>query len=882
LVPLVSKPVSLSSCIALSALFFFSLFPGRGSASSHATESFLLSNGLRVVVKRDGSSHLTALQLWVEAGAADERPEEAGLAHLLEHILLRGRSDRGTGKLTAEIEGLGGRINALTTHDHTVYHLVLPTAHLKEGLRVLAEMIRLPTLDEPELQREIQVVLEEWKQDQDSPRTFVRRDLFQSAYRLLPYGRPVIGAPETIKAITPEALSRFYQRWYTAPNMILVAVGDFDARRIKENMGEFFASLPEYTSALHHRPLELQQDQPRVNVLKAPVRQAHLTIGFPMVKATDAEAPALDLLAFILGRGESSRLAQRVKVAAGLAHSISASTFTPREPGLFLVEAQLEADKTMGALGAILKEIYRLREEPVDPIELSRAHVNFLRAFVQNRETVQGQANQIGRFQSLYGNPDYEEIYLENLRRLGPEDLKRIARAFFKTDALSLSLAIPEETARLPVADEIAGLSRSLESFSGAPAAKREAGVLRETLENGLRIVIQEDRRLPVFTMRASVVGGLLLEDETNNGIHNFIAAMLTQGTPQLTSSSLVQEVEQLGGSLNGSADHHALSLTGTFPSERSERGLDIFLDALLHPAFPEAQLEKKRQEILTRIDTREEQVQAQAFRFFYQTLFRNHPYRLDPLGEREQVLRLSRDELIGHYQRLISPDRVILTIVGDVDGQDLLRRLQSKLSSLGRRDSAFSLPSAEERITEIRVAKKTTKTKQSHLILGFPAPAKGQAGYFTMRVLQAILSQFGGRLFVELRDKQGLAYSVGAFSLDAPLQGGFGIYAATDPTSVEKMREEMLREIHRLREEEVQAHELERAKNVLMGNYLIARQTNESKAAETALNELFGLGADYGQRYREGIEAVTAEDVLKFARQYLSTDRYALAIVGP
>jgi zinc protease len=292
--------------------------------------------------------------------------------------------------------------------------------------------------------------------------------------------------------------------------------------------------------------------------------------------------------------------------------------------------------------------------------------------------------------------------------------------------------------------------------------------------------------------------------------------------------------------------------------------------------------LEKKRREILTRIQTRDEQIRSQSVRLFYRTLFRNHPYRLDPVGETEQVLRLSRDELIGHYRRLLSPDRVILTIVGDVDGRSLLQRIRMKLSAVDSSRSDFSLPPPENEIAEMRVGRQQTKTKQAHIMLGFPAPRQGDPAYFAMNVLQAVLSHAGGRLFVELRDAQGLAYSVGAFLLSDPIQGAFGLYAATDGSAVEKVREEMLREIRRVMEETVQPRELQRAKKTLLGSYLIARQTNESRARDLAVKELFGLGLDYDQRFREGIEAVTAEDVRNFARRYLSLDRYAVAIAGP
>jgi len=863
-------------------LLLYILAPSPTLALTHELESFALPNGLKVILKRDTSSPLVALQLWVEAGAADEAPDEVGLAHLLEHILFRGSSEEGKGKLAGEVEKLGGRINGFTSHDRTVYHLVVPASQVQSGLGILARLMHLPSLGEQELRNEIQVVLEEWRQAQDNPRTRVGRELFKMAYRNHPYGRPIIGTPDTLGGMTWERVSRFHARWYSAANMTLVVVGNVESEQTKKNLAQLFADLPERSPPTRNRALEPPQAEPRIAVVRAPVRQSHLVIGFPMPRAANPETPAVDFLAFILGRGESSRLAQKVKIAEGYVNSISASTFTPKDPGLFLIEAQLETVKSLGALKATLKEVFRLREEPVSPSELSRAHVNFERTFVETKETVQGEADRLGRFQALYGNPNYEKSYLETIRKLDARKLQEVTQTFFRADRLSVSLLVPEETAELPDPQEIASLIRSLQGSSGTPQATRENGVLRATLGNGLRILIQEDHRLPLFAVHAGVIGGLLLEHDANNGIHNFIAAMLTQGSPRLTSSQLVHEVEHLGGSLNGSAGNSTLSLAGIFPSENAEKGLEIFLDTLLHPAFPEAELEKKRQETLLRIKNRDERSRAQVFRLFYQTLFRSHPYRLPPAGEREQVLRFHREDLVSHYYRLISPDRVVLTLVGDIDGEEILRHLHHKLSELPQSASSFTPPPAEVEISETRVGKKSTKLKQAHLVLGYPAPAQGHADYFTLKVLEVILSRIGGRLFVDLRDRQGLAYSVGAFSLEDPFQGAFGFYAAGDPANVEGLKEGILREVQRLQEEKVTDPELIRAKNYLLGNYLIARQTNAARAADLTFNELFGFGSDFAQRYREGIEKVSAEDILRAVRQYLSPDRYVLAIVGP
>jgi len=874
---------SLQSRILLFSLFIFlSSLSSQVSASLHRADSFTLPNGLRVVIKRDPSASLTALQLWVEAGSADEDPESGGVAHVLEHILFRGSSESGGGKLAGEIESLGGRINGFTTRDQTVYHMILPAIHLQSGLRVLAKMMQLPSLDESQLGKEIQVVMEEWRQGQDNPRARVASTLFGTAYRLHPYGRPTIGTPETLKRITWEALSDFYHRWYAPNNMTLVVVGKLEEEELKTAINDLFASLPARELPLRRRLLEPLQSEPRFTIVRGPVRQSHLLMGFPIPQATAKESPALDLLAFILGRGESSRLAQRVKVTAGVVNSISASTFVRKDPGLFLIGAQAESGNTIDALKAILKEVYRLRDESISPSELSRAHVNFSRTFVETKETLQRHGRLIGQFQSLYRDPNYEETYLEGIRRLEAEGLRSVAQKFLSSENLSVALLVPEGATNLPGTEEMAALARSLERPPMDVSVKGGPRILRATLENGLRVIIQENRALPVFAVHAAMVGGLVFEDESNNGIHNFIAAMLTQGTRSLTSARVVREVEALGGILSGSAGDSTFSLSGVFPSHEAQRGLEMFLEVLFHPTFPEDELEKKRREILIRIKNREERLQNQVFRLFYQSLFRNHPYRLYPLGQTEQVSRLSREDLRNHYQKLVSPDRLVLAIVGDVQGEEVLKRLEDRLSSIPASPSDFSIPSIEDESGQIRTTKKGVKTKQAHVVLGFSAPAKGHPDFFAMKVLQIVLSRMGGRLFVELRDKQGLAYSVGAFSLDDPYQGAFGIYAATDPSNIERLREGIVREIKKIQDEEIPSEELDRAKNYLIGNHLIALQSNGAKAAQLALTELFGLGPDFSERYQEEIKKVTASDILRFARNYLPLNRYTLAIMGP
>ena len=201
---------------------------------------FTLENGLRVAVQEDHFAPVVAIQVWVKAGSADETPDVAGAAHVHEHMLFKGTQRRPVGAIATEIESSGGSINAFTTADHTVYHIVLASRHFSDGLDILTDAIQNSTFDPHELDKELQVVMEEWKRGEDSPTTRAATELFEVAYKQHPYGRPVIGYRATIEALNRERVVHFYQRWYHPNNMTVVIVGDIDREKARQEIQRLF------------------------------------------------------------------------------------------------------------------------------------------------------------------------------------------------------------------------------------------------------------------------------------------------------------------------------------------------------------------------------------------------------------------------------------------------------------------------------------------------------------------------------------------------------------------------------------------------------------------------------------------------------------------
>jgi len=297
---------------------------------------YQLENGLTVVHARVRSAPVVALQIWVKAGSADETLEEAGLAHLHEHMLFKGTPRRGLGAIAREIEARGGEVNAWTSFDQTVYHVVLASAFFAEGLDILADAVRHSTFDKGELAREIEVVVEEIKRSNDSPSRRVSRALFENAFQVHPYRFPVLGTAESVRSFTREKMLAFFHKHYAPDNMVLVVVGDVDVdeegarvqieRQLGGDWGRRRAPLPP-------RPSEAEPSAPRFALARDDVREVHYALAFPVPGILAPETPALDVLAVVLGQGEGSRLNLGLKIERALASDVYAYAYTPRDPG---------------------------------------------------------------------------------------------------------------------------------------------------------------------------------------------------------------------------------------------------------------------------------------------------------------------------------------------------------------------------------------------------------------------------------------------------------------------------------------------------------------------------------------------------------------------
>ena len=861
------------------------------SSSPNATDTrslFSLDNGLRVVVQEDHFAPVVAIQVWVKAGSADETPDVAGAAHVHEHMIFKGTARRPVGAIAAEVESSGGNINAFTSADHTVYHVVLASRYCRTGLDILSDAMLNTTFDPHELEKELQVVMEEWKRGEDSPTSRAATELFRLAYTTHPYGRPVIGFRETVEALNRERVVNFYQRWYHPNNMTLVIVGDIDREAVRRDVTQLFGARETVELPVRPRTAEPPQKELRLSAIDMNIEEFYLYLGYPIPPADHPDVFALDLLSFILGGGESARLVQTVQAEKELVNWISASAYTPEDAGLFILAAALEQEKISPALEEMFAAIVQCQYERVSPAEFARAQANLASDFTYRRETVQGQARQYGYFLNVFNDPDYEDRYLAGLAAVTREDLQRVARQYLTTARLSLVLVGSQAAAVLPSATAITAMEQASQQQMQAtapatttPATRKDGPVSYTVLDNGIRLLVKEHHNVPVISLQACVLGGLLFEDDHTAGINNFLAGLLTRGSQRFSRLELAQATESLAGSLGGFSGRNSLGLSGAFLSAQTPVGLDLFLDTLLQPAFPEEEIEKRRREILLGFKNREDELSQIAFDLFYATIFKTHPYRLMTSGKEDSVQSFQREQLVSYYRTLLNPQHLVVSVVGDVQTDEIVTYLRTALDPLPARSSQLSLPPAEPRPTAPRQQTKECDKQQAHLVLGYQGVALSNPDRYVLKIIDTILSRQGGRLFYELRELRALAYSVTAFSVEGLAPGVFGIYVGTDPNKVDEALAAAREELRRLKDDLVSSDEIDQAKKYLTGSYEISLQSNGAQCEEMAFNELYGLGYDNGQRYLAALHAVTPEDLRRVARTYFDDTAETVVIVG-
>jgi zinc protease len=793
-------------------------------------------------------------------------------------MLFKGTKTRGVGEIARTVESAGGDINAYTSMDHTVYHITIANDFAGVALDVLADAVQHSTFDKRELEREKLVVIEEIHRGQDNPSRVFSQELFKTAYKIHPYGRTVIGTPESVSSVRRRDMVEFHKKWYVPRNMKLLVVGGIKADDIFERAGSQFTDSGKDLPA-RQKSVEPVQNRLRTFSLTMDTEPARVTIAFPIGNLTDPDTPVLDLAAAILSGGGSSRFPVHLR-DTGIVLGSWAYAYTPRDPGLFVVGAAVSQDRVKTATRALLKQLSRLQTETISQEELDLARDQIINEKIFARETVQGQAGEIGYLALTLGDTDFNDTYYSRLQSVAPDDIQEMARKVFRPEKATVGFLTKEPGSR--PGKEMT--SRLLEDVLKPGAPDRSASgalVYRSTLPNGITLLVREDPLLPIVAIRAGVLGGVRYENEKNQGSFNLLARLLTRGTEKRTAQELARELDSLSASIGGFSGRNSLGVTGTFLSRDVGEGFSLLREVLTDAVLPQSEIDLAKSRVISSIKAKEDDMTSLALELFSRTLFREHPYRFPITGTVGSVSDISRGELLSLYRSVVQPEGMVISVAGDVTVRKAYELAMENFGDL--KGSAYDpgpLP-VEVKRTGVTVERVERKDKaQTHIILGYPGPALNSKDLDALEVLNAVLAGQGGRLFTELRDRESLAYSVFSFVAPGVDPGYIAFGIGVDPSREGEAVRGFLEQIRRIRSEQVTDDELNRAKRYLVGSHKIGLQTMQSKADEVFFPALYGQDLDLALSFKRRIESVTAQQIREAAVKYLDPENYTLAVI--
>jgi zinc protease len=823
-----------------------------------------LENGLELILREDRSAPVVSAQAWCRAGSIDEgRWVGAGLSHVLEHMLFKGTHTRGSGRIDQEVQAAGGYMNAYTSFDRTVYWINVPNTGAVTAIDILCDIFQHASLPADELVKELDVIRREMDMGHDDPGRRASKRLFETAYQRSPYRFPVIGIPDLFNRITREDLAAYYSEKHAPNNCFLVVVGDIRPADVISQVRAAFAKSPARPVPATVPPAEPRQAAPRESLEEAPVELGHFHIAWHVPDVRHPDIPALDVLATLLGSGRSSRLYQAIRERAGLVHSVGAWIYTPGLAGLFGASGVCDGPRFSAARDEIIREVERMKLELVSGAELTKAVKQFTAATLASRKTMEGQAQDLGANWISAHDLNFSERYLAAVRRLTPEDLRRVASTYLHESNQTVTALLPSGTAPR--------IESSVESAADHP-------VRRFVLPSGLRLLIKEDHRLPFVEFRLALSGGLLAETPDSSGITSLLSRVLVKGTHRRSAEQIASEIEGIGGSLEPYGGNHSFGVSAEVLSGDFATGLNLLADVVLNPAWPAEPLEREREAQLASIRGQRDHLLQCAFKALRRGLFGEQGYGLDGLGSESTIRNLSADDLESFHRRLAVPNNAVLAIFGDIHTDSV--RVEVEQAFAGWKPGPTFEVGTAPAIAPVPRWEEARDKEQAVIALGFPGTTFDAPDRYALELLQEACSDMGSRLFMRIRDELGLAYYVGATHFPGRQPGYFAFYCGTAPDQVDQVETELRAQAELLRAEGLSETELSRAKAKIIGQKKIARQDLGQVALGAALDELYGLGFDHGDQDDVRYAAVTLEDVKAVAMKYLDPAHSVVSII--
>lgn len=848
--------------------------PANPSTSGNDTMLVRLKNGLTVYIIRDSRFPLVCTRLFVGTGSANETAEQAGISHVLEHMVFKGTEKRPKGQVARDVESLGGYLNAATSFDKTWFITDMPAKHWKTGMDVVKDMAFHPSLDPAELEAEKDVIVSELKGGDDTPTRRLFEDLQVAGLAHTVYGRPIIGFEKTIRAVTADDLRAYIRTWYQPQNMMLLVAGDIDPKAVLAHAEELFGDLKNDTILPEPAPVQLEgaAGGPRVEVTYGPWNKVYLGIALPAPALGDQRSIDLDVLAYALGGDGTSQFYRKYRYEKQLVDSISVGNMSLNRAGLFYMVAQLDADKVEPFWQEFTRDLAALDAGKITPDVIERARFNYEDGMDRASETLDGLTSWKATVQFELGGPQGEANVRHALAAVDSARLRQAQDLWLRPDQVRVRVLAPEK-AKLPDLDAI--LQRNwpapaVERQKAAAAAEKVGKREIVDLGQGRTVILQPDRTIPYVSLEILRPGGNALLKPADQGLAQLTAATLTDGCGTRDLDAMERFVAERAASLSASAGVQSFTVSLTGPARFNADYFALLGDLLHKPTFAEKDVRRQADTLKAALVRRQDNPMSFMGSKINGFLFPGgQPYGFDGLGTAESQDRFGPGDVQAFWKQQ-NAQPWILSVAGDFDREKVLAFARSlPVPTAPAVDVPQPTWGADKRLPLSLPGR-----QQAHLLLAFHAVPLDHPDAPALMLLESVLSGQSGLLFNKLRDEQGLGYTVTAFYRSLPEAGFMAFYIGTTPRNLDVARQGFSGIIKDIKTDLLPAELLAKGLNRMEGSYYRGRQSLGARADEAASERLLGQPQDFQKRLLEKAAKVTPEQLREVARKYLLVDK--------
>lgn len=420
---------------------------------------------------------------------------------------------------------------------------------------------------------------------------------------------------------------------------------------------------------------------------------------------------------------------------------------------------------------------------------------------------------------------------------------------------------------------------------------KSNSAITEDKLANGIKIIYRKNTSADMIVLKLSTKAGSIYETEKNNGISCLLFDLIKKGNAKMKAEDIARSVEQTGAIFKTDVSRNMGSITLVSTIKAFEKNFDILAECVLTSNFPPAEVEKEKQFLVGALKAENDKMDAACAKLFYKTMFAGHPYALHHYGSVESVPKINRNDIVKWYKNIFVPDNMTVVAVGNVEYDFVKQAVEKRFGAMKPAPAALKIfEEANKKIAEgvkpftaPREAKEFKDKAQAFIYYGFVTGGVESEDYGALKMLSTVLgSGMSSRLFQNLRDKESLAYQVTAYY--QTLRGNSALISliGTQPQKYDQAVAGLKREIEDFKNELITEEEYSRAKNKLVGNYALQRNTMEEQAEFLSLWEGLGLGAKFEDEYLQNVLSPTREDIQRVARKYFDQNKFVLSVIYP